>query len=358
MAMLLQYLSGKIGIATGKSMPELMREQLGSRKKAVAYWLASEVFAVATDLAEFLGVALALNLLFGLPLLWAAAIASFDVILIFVLAGKRFRHIEILIGALVSIIGLGYVFELLVTKPSLADVAYHSVVPVLTSKAAPIIVGIIGATVMPHALAVHSWLTKDKLRTGKIEEKRKLLTFHLWDNVLNLSVAGFVNASILIMAAAAFFATGSPVATVEDAYRTLTPLFGLYASVVFALTLLASGLSSSTTGVLAGQALMEGLLGAKVNPWLRRIVVRAINVVPTFIAIYIGLNPLDMLVYSQVILSLLIPLPLIPIIYFTSKKSFMGEFTNRKVTTSVAVLFAIVILSFNAYLLLQPLLGA
>lgn len=354
MAMLLQYLSGKIGIAAGQSMPELVREKLKSNSKIVAYWLSSELFAIATDLAEFLGVALALHLLFGIPLLLAAAIASFDVVIIFVLAGKRFRRVEMLIGVLVSIIGVGYVYELFITQPNLASIAFHSVTPILTPEAVPLVVGIIGATVMPHALAVHSWLTKNKLTKGDNEEKHRLLRYHTIDNVLNLSIAGFVNAAILIMAAAAF--SGSSVGTVEEAYYTLTPLFGVFASVVFGITLLASGISSSMTGVLAGQALMEGLLGRRIHPWLRRIVVRGINVVPTMIAIYLGFNALDLLVYSQIILSLLIPVPLIPIIYLTSKKDIMGPFVNRRYTTIIALVFASLILVFNAYFLIQTIL--
>jgi manganese transport protein len=356
MAMLLQYLSGKIGIATGHSMPELVREKLKSKRRIVAYWLSSEVFAVATDLAEFLGVALALHLLFGIPLLLAAGIASFDIIIIFVLAGSRFRRIEMLVGVLVSIIGLGYIYEIVITQPDLASIAFHSVAPELSPSTGPLIVGIIGATVMPHALAVHSWLTKNKLTVGDDEEKHRLLRFHLADNILNLSIAGVVNAAILIMAAAAFSNVGTSVNTVEEAYQTLTPLFGVMASLVFGVTLLASGLSSSTTGVLAGQALMEGLLGRGVHPWLRRLVVRGINVVPTFVAIYLGFNALDLLVYSQIVLSLLIPLPLIPIIYFTSNRSIMGHFVNRKITTVIALVFAVLILLFNAYLLLQWIL--
>jgi manganese transport protein len=353
MAMLLQYLSGKIGIATGQSMPELVRVKLKSNRRIFAYWLSSEMFAIATDLAEFLGVALALHLLLGIPLLLAAAIASVDVIFIFLLAGSRFRRIEALVGVLVSIIAFGYVYEIFITQPNLTSIAIHSVTPILSPSTIPLVVGIIGATVMPHALAVHSWLTKNKLTTGDEEEKHRLLRYHIIDNVFNLSIAGVVNAAILIMAAAAFSGIGSSVNTVEDAYQTLTPLFGVLASVIFGITLLASGLSSSTTGVLAGQALMEGLLGRSVHPWLRRLVVRGINVVPTFVAIYVGFNALDLLVYSQIILSLLIPIPLIPIIYLTGNRSVMGQFVNRKTTTIIAIVFASVILIFNAYFILQ-----
>jgi manganese transport protein len=352
MAMLLQYLSGKIGIATGQSMPELMRIHLRTRRRAVTYWLASETFAIATDLAEFLGVALALNLLFGIPLFWAAVIASFDVLIIFLLAGHRFRRLELAIAAFIGIIGFGYLYEIVIIRPNATAIVSHSILPSLSSATVLIAVGIVGATVMPHALAVHSWLTKNKLEHGDLPEKRKLLRFHLIDNVVNLTAAGMVNAAILIMAAAVFSQSGNTSATIQDTYRTLTPLFGIAAGIVFAVTLLASGLSSSMTGVMAGQALMEGLLGKGINPWMRRIVVRGINVFPTLAAISLGFNPLDLLVYSQVMLSLLIPLPLIPIIYLTSKNEIMGEFVNRRITTTVAMIFAGVILAFNGYLLL------
>ncbi len=351
MAMLLQYLSGKIGIATGQSMPELVRVLLKTRKRSVIYWLGSETFAIATDLAEFLGVALALNLLFAIPLLWAAVIASCDVVVIFLLAGNRFRHLEIAIAGLISIIGFGYIYEIFITRPDTGAIVYHSVVPTLSASTVLVAVGIVGATVMPHALAVHSWLTRNKLEQGDLPEKRRLLRFHMIDNLISLTAAGMVNAAILIMAAAVFSQSGSSGATIQDTYRTLTPLFGIAAGVVFALTLLASGISSSMTGVMAGQALMDGLLGKGVNPWLRRIVVRGINVVPTLAAISLGFNPLDLLVYSQVALSLLIPLPLIPILYITSRREIMGEFVNRRITTVVAVSFAGVILALNAYLL-------
>jgi manganese transport protein len=357
MAMLLQYLSGKIGIATGKSMAELLREQLGSRRRAVAYWLASETFAIATDLAEFLGVAVALTLLFGIPLLYSAVIASFDVVLIFLIVGRRFRFIEVAISGLVAIIGFGYVYEIIITKPDTMAIVTNSTIPHLSLSSAVVAVGIVGATVMPHALALHSWLTRNKLKEGGAEEKRELLRYHLIDNVINLFVAGLVNAAILIMAAAAFGTIGAPVTSLQDAYNTLAPLFGTAAGVVFAVTLLASGLSSSMTGVLAGQALMEGLLGPGINPWLRRIVVRGINVVPTLTAIYLGFNVLDILVYSQVVLSLLIPLPLIPILYFTTRSRYMGEFVNKRATTLVALAFTGVILSFNGYLVVSTILG-
>jgi manganese transport protein len=354
MAIVLQYLSGKLGIATGQSLAELMRERLKSRWRIIAYWLGCEAFAVFTDLAEFLGVALGLYLLFGMPLLLAAWVAAFDVMIIFALAGKKFARIEMIIGNLVTIIGLGYVYEIFLTKPDIAQVATHSVLPVIpNSNAGVIAVGIIGATVMPHALVLHSWLSKNKLVTGDHEEKRRLLAYHRSETISVLGMAGLVNGAIMLMASAAFNGRGIQVVTVDEAYRTLAPLFGFTAAVVFAITLLCSGLSSSTAGVLAGQSILEGLLGSHVNPWLRRIVIRVINVVPTTIAITLGLNPLNLLVYSQVVLSVLIPLPLIPLLVFTMDRRLMGSMVNRKATTAIGFIFCGVILAFNVYLVLQ-----
>ena len=354
MAMVLQYLSGKLGIATGQSLAELLREKLKSRWRIIAYWLGCETFAVFTDLAEFLGVALGLYLLFGMPLLIAAWVSAFDIIIIFLLAGKKFRRIEIIIANFVTIIGLGYVYEIFLTKPNVVQVATHSFLPVISDSGAGLVaVGIIGATVMPHALVLHSWLARNKLVTGDPQEKRRLLTYHRDETVSVLGMAGLVNGAILMMASAAFNTRGIQVATVDEAYRTMVPLFGFAAATVFAITLLCSGLSSSTTGVLAGQSILEGLLGSHVNPWFRRIVIRVINIVPTTIAITLGLNPLNLLVYSQVVLSLLIPLPLIPLLVFTMDRRLMGSMVNRKATTAMGLLFCGVIIAFNAYLVLQ-----
>jgi manganese transport protein len=259
-----------------------------------------------------------------------------------------------IIANFVTIIGLGYVYEIFLTKPSVVQVAIHSFLPVISDSGAGVVaVGIIGATVMPHALVLHSWLARNKLVTGDPQEKRRLLTYHRDETVSVLGMAGLVNGAILMMASAAFNTRGIQVAAVDEAYRTMVPLFGFAAAAVFAITLLCSGLSSSTTGVLAGQSILEGLLGSRVNPWFRRIVIRVINVVPTTIAITLGLNPLNLLVYSQVVLSLLIPLPLIPLLVFTMDSRLMGSMVNRKATTAMGLLFCGVIIAFNAYLLLQ-----
>ncbi len=360
MGILLQYLSGKLGIATSQSLAELIRQSLGRRSRVIPYWLASEVFAVFTDLAEFLGVTSAIYLLSEgtIPLLVAAWISAFDVIVVFAFAGKKFRRIELMITMLVFGIGLGYVYEIFLVGANAVSVGTGLIIPTITSSNQLfLVVGIIGATVMPHALVLHSSLTKARAVGLDLEQRKKLLRYHRWDSIGNLTIAGLINMAILIMAAAAFHTAGLTVATVDEAYKTLTPLFGLFASVVFALTLLFSGLSSSTVGVLAGQSILEGFLGTKLNPWFRRIILRVINVIPTSVAISLHYDPLLLLVYSQVVLSLMIPLPLIPIIYYTSRKKVMGQFVNRGTITVLAVLTAAVIVGLNGVLLYTTLLA-
>jgi manganese transport protein len=355
MAMLLQYLSGKIGIATGLSLPEVIRQKLKRKMYIIPYWLAAEAAAAATDLAEYLGTVIALNLLFGIPMIYAAIFGALDVIIILTLATQgRFYIIERLFALFVSIISFGYLYEIFIVKPDPSAILYHSVVPSLAGNNAILLaVGVIGATVMPHALFVHSWLTKNKAQNKSLEERRKMRKFHLIENIVLLTVAGTVNAAIMIMAAAAFNPTNPNVASISEAYKTLVPLFGATAGVVFLITLLSSGIASSVVGTLAGQAIMEGLLGKKVNVWFRRFVTRFVNVVPTTIAILLGLDPLNILVYSQVILSLMIPLPMIPLVILARNKTLMGEFVNRNITTLLSIVFVGIILMFNSYLLLN-----
>ncbi len=352
MAMLLQYLSGKVGIATGHSLPELIRLHLKKKSFVLPYWLASEFAVAMTDLAEFLGTVLALYLLFGIPLLYGTFLSVIDVILILGIAGGRRRRLEYLFVLFVSIIGIGYVYELFIIRPDPAAFFLGSFVPRLESMDRILLaVGVIGATVMPHAVFLHSSLTNDKVNPSSIEEKVKIMKLHRVESIIMFTFAGLVNAAIMTMAAAAFYTHGAEVATIEGAYHTLTPLFGPAAAVIFAVTLLSSGLSSSTAGTLAGQAIMEGMLGKKINLWMRRIVTRVINTIPTTIAILSGIDPLLMLVYSQVALSLLLPLPLLPLWKFTQNKKLMGGFVNRPITTIIATIFIIIILSLNSLLL-------
>jgi len=374
MAMLLQYLSGKLGIVSGYSLPELVRMSLVKRRYVIPYWLAAEAAAAATDLAEYLGTVLGLNLLFGVPLLYASIFGALDVILLLAMMGKRFRLIEQYFALLISVLVFGILYNLAVVKPDLTQTAYHSVVPFASSNAAfLIVVGMIGATVMPHALFVHSWLSKNKMdligkrvpegtlgssitdsmrpgnhhpySNGEIERTRK---FHLKETVIALTIASVVNAGILLIAIPLY---PNPNVTVGDFVHGIGLLFGPAIAIVFILTLLASGLSSSALGTISGQVIMEGLIGKHWNVWARRIVTRFINVFPTTFAILLGLDPLSLLVYSQVILSLMIPLPMIPLVYYTSKKKFMAGFVNRRSTLVLAIVTVGLILVFNTFLL-------
>ena len=250
MAMMLQYLSGKIGIATGKSLPEIMREKLKKKIFILPYWLAAESSAAATDLAEYLGTVIALKLLFGVPLIYAAIFGALDVIFILALTSRNFRVLERMFILFVSVISFGFLYEVFITKPDPSAILYHSVVPILANSNALLIsVGIIGATVMPHALFVHSWLTKNKIKDKTIQEKRTLRKLHLTETVGILTIAGMVNAAIMIIAPVAFHAHFSNIASISDAYKTLIPLFGVGAGTVLIITLLASGISSSVVGL-------------------------------------------------------------------------------------------------------------
>lgn len=352
MAMLLQYLSGKLGIATGQSLPAILREKFKKKIYIIPYWLAAEAAAAATDLAEYLGTVIALNLLFGVPMIYASIFGAFDVILILTLTTRRFRIVEQMFMLFVSVIGIGYLYEVFLAKPDLPSIAYHSIMPMLDSNGALMIaVGIIGATVMPHALFVHTSLAARKVQDKSLQEKRRARKFHLYECIILLTIAGLVNAAILVMAAAAFHPHNSGVSSISDAYKILVPLFGIGAGVIFLVTLLSSGISSSVVGTMAGQTIYEGLLGKKTNTWIRRFITRFVNVIPTTIAVLLGIDPLNILVYSQIILSLLIPLPMIPLVLLSRNKKLMGEFVNRKITTAASFIFVGIILAFNSYLI-------
>jgi manganese transport protein len=298
--------------------------------------------------------------------LQAALLGALDVLIILAFASRRFRVIDYLFMLFVSVISIGFLYEMIVLGPNLADVATHSFLPSLTNKNIPFVVGIVGATVMPHALFVHSYLAKNKVRAGTLEERRRIRKLHLTECVLTLTIAALVNVAILVTASTVLFpqfganagCAADPTAcantlTVQQAASIMGVLYGPLAALVFAITLLSSGIASSTTGTLAGQAIMEGLLGTKVNIYARRLVTRGINVFPTVIAILAGLSPLSLLVYSQVVLSIMIPLPMVPLLYYTAKRKHMGEFVNRRSTTVLALVIAGTIIALNAYLLLS-----
>jgi manganese transport protein len=351
MAMLLQYTSGKLGIATGKDLPELVRESLkGSKFDIYLNWIGAEAAAAATDLAEYLGTVIALNILFNVPLLYASLFGAADILILLALTSRRFRALEYFFMLFVSIIAFGFLYELAVTGLDWLQMANSFVSPVFGPSSITLIVGIIGATVMPHALYVHSTLTKNKVTDGTASEKKRLLKLHTRESAIAFVVAGMVNAAILIVSAVTFYPKFSNVSAVDQAYRIMIPIYGKLAAVVFALTLLCSGLASSTTGTLAGQAIMEGLLGTKMNKTFRRVITRVINVFPTTIAVLLGFDPLSLLVYSQVLLSLMIALPMIPLLFYTAKRKFMGELVNRPLTTFLGLITGIIIVGLNTYL--------
>ena len=356
-AMVLQYLSGKLGIATGISLAQHLRGSLRTRRRIVPYWLAAELAIAATDLAEYLGTVIALNILFGIPLLYASIFGALDVIILLALTNNRFRVIEYFFMVFVSIIAIGFLYELLLVGPNPGQIAIHSISPSISGGTVLVVVGIVGATVMPHVLWLHSSLTSDKLtrwgiKKGEQGPRKKLLGLHLRENVIILAIAGCVNVAILVTAAAAFYGNGyTNIQQISQAFDILKPLFGPAAAIVFAVTLLASGIASSLVGTLAGQEVMTSLLGTKVNPYLRRVITRGINVFPTTLCILIGVSPLALLFYSQVFLSVLIPLPMIPLIWYTSKKKVMGAYVNRRTTMAVALIVGGTIVALNVALI-------
>lgn len=360
MAMLLQYLSGKLGIATGKSLAELVKESLGRKGFVIPYWLATEVAAAATDLAEYLGTVVALNLLFGVPMIYAAIFGALDVILLLTMMTRRFRLIEQYFMLLVTILVFGVLYQVVIARPDLGQIALGSLVPSLaevkigdvTYDPVLVVVGMIGATVMPHALFVHSWLTKEKLASGTHEDKVAKRRLHRNETVILLFIAGLVNAGLLLIAIPLW---PNPNIGIESAFRGFVSLYGPAIAVLFVVSMLASGLTSSATGTIAGQVIMEGLIGKHGSIWMRRIVTRGINVFPTTIAVLLHIDPLNLLVYSQVILSLLIPLPMIPLVYYTAKKRFMADLVNNKLTVILSLITVSLIAGFNAYLLLTTL---
>ncbi|HIH19625.1 TPA: divalent metal cation transporter [Candidatus Micrarchaeota archaeon] len=346
MAQVIQYLSAKLGIATGKTLPQLCRERF-SRPVALFLWFVAEIVAIATDLAEFLGAALGFYLLFNIPLLAAAVITGVLVFAILAIERFGFRKLEYTIMAFVGAILAAYVFEVFIAKPDWGKVAFHTFVPLIGSDSIYIAVGMLGATVMPHVIYLHSALVQPRVREGHV--KKKHLSATRWDVLIAMNLAFFINAAMVIMAAAVFYANGRKVEGIEEAYQTLTPLLGSAASSVFAFALLCSGLSSSTVGTMAGQVIMEGFLKIRVPVFLRRLV----TMLPAFAVIGLGFDPLQILILSQVVLSFGIPFALVPLIMFTSDRKLMGEEVNRKRTTLVAGAIAAVIILLNLLLLYQ-----
>jgi manganese transport protein len=350
LAMLIQVLSAKLGIATGRNLPELCREQF-SRRVSLGLWVQAEAIAMATDLAEFLGAAIGIHLLTGLGLFWSAVASGFAAFAILALLRFGVRMLEAVIAVLVGVIGGCYVAELTFAHPDWGAVLHHAVVPQFGSQEAVLLsVGILGATVMPHVIYLHSALTQDRLVPETDEDAQTLLRYTRVDVVIAMSIAGVINVSMLVMAASTFFKSGLlHVDSLEGAHKTLEPILGGASSVLFALALIASGLSSSAVGTLSGQVVMQGFIRRQIPVTVRRLV----TMVPAFIVIAIGVDPSRTLVLSQVVLSFGIPFALVPLVMFTARRSVMGPLVNRRVTTIAAAIVAGVIITLNVFLLLQ-----
>ena len=350
-AMLFQALSAKVGIVTGRNLAELSRDHF-PRPVVWGMWIISEVAAMATDLAEFLGGAIGLSLLFQLPLLAGMGITAVIVYAILMLERRGFRPLEMIIGGMVATISLCYLVELIVTPPDWGQAILHSVLPQLDDAAAlTLSVGIIGATVMPHAIYLHSGLTQARYPTQDLVEKRRLLGFSNKEVVLALALAGAVNMAMVMMAAAVFHEGHSDVAEIQTAYQTLVPLLGVGAAGVFLLSLMASGISSSTVGTMAGQVIMQGFVGFRIPIWVRRLV----TMVPSFFVAAMGYNATQSLVISQIVLSLALPVPMIALLILTRRPDVMGEFVNSRLTAIGALVATVIVLTLNLVLIVQTL---
>jgi manganese transport protein len=353
-AMLIQALSAKLGIATGRNLAEMCRLRF-PRAVTWGLWVLMELVAMATDLAEFLGAALGFNLLLGLPLIVGGILTAAATFLILALERYGFRPLEAVITGFVGIIALSYLVETILDRPDWGLVLHHTVVPQLPGPESVLLAaGILGATVMPHAIFLHSALTQGRIKVRGRERKRRLFRYELVDVIVAMGVAGFVNAAMLIMAASTFHRSGlTGVGTIQEAYRTLEPLLGRAAGAVFALSLLASGLSSSTVGTSAGQVIMQGFLERHVPVWLRRLVTLA----PSLLVIAIGLDPTRTLVISQVVLSFGLPFTIIPLVLFTADRRLMGPLANRRITTAAVGIIAGLVVAMDLYLLYRTFTG-
>ena len=348
-AMLFQALSARLGIVTGRNLAEMCREHY-PKPLVWVMWVVSEIAAMATDLAEFLGGAIGLALLFDMPLLAGMGVTAVVTYLILLMESRGFRLMEMVIGAFVAIIGLCYVIELFIAPVAWGEMARGLVTPQIPDFGAlVIVVGIIGATVMPHAVFLHSGLTQARVVPRNDRERRIMVQWSNREVVIALAVAGMVNMAMVVMAAAAFNAGYPEVAEIETAYHLLTPLLGSAAAAVFLVSLIASGVSSSVVGTMAGQLIMQGFIGFRIPIWLRRLVTMA----PAFVVVGLGANPTQALVLSQVVLSLALPIPMIALVHFTTSRRIMGAFAVGPLTRFAAVTGAALVLSLNLVLLLE-----
>jgi manganese transport protein len=348
-AMLFQALSAKLGIVTGRNLAEMCRDRF-PRPIVWAMWVVSEIAAMATDLAEFLGGAVGLSLLFNMPLLAGMVVTAIVTYGILMVESRGFRPVELIIGSFVAIIALCYLVEMFIAPVDWAAAAMHTVRPQIADAGALLLsVGIIGATVMPHAVYLHSGLTQGRIPARDDYEKRVVVRISNAEVLVALAAAGLVNMAMVMMASSAFHAGHSDVAEIESAYHTLTPLLGIGAAGVFLLSLIASGVSSSVVGTMAGQMIMQGFVGFRIPIWLRRLV----TMIPAFVVVGYGVNATTALVVSQVILSIALPLPMIALVMFTRRRDIMGVFANKPLTNIVAVVGTAIVLGLNTFLILD-----
>jgi manganese transport protein len=351
MAMLVQTLSAKLGIATGKNLPETCRDHF-SKPVSIALWVQAEAIAMATDLAEVIGAALGLHLLFGMPLFPAGLLAGAGAFAILALQRYGFRRLEAAVAALVGVIVVAFAFEVVLAKPDAGESARHLFVPGFDGTESVLLaVGILGATVMPHVVYLHSALTQKRIEGRNDTEKKRIQRFERIDVIIAMTIAGLVNMSMLAIAAAVFFGAG--IESIEDAYANFETELGSTAAILFGIALLASGFSSSSIGTLAGQVVMQGFINRRIPIFLRR----AITLAPALIVIAIGVDPSRALVISQVVLSFGIPFALVPLVMFTSRRDLMGGLVNTRVTTVAACIVALLIIALNLFLLYETFVG-
>jgi manganese transport protein len=355
MAMLVQSMSAKLGIATGKNLPEVCRERF-PRSVSFLLWIQAELVAMATDVAEFMGAAIGLNLLFGIPLFPAALLTAVAAFGILALQAKGFRRLEAVIAAFIGVIVVAFSLQVVMADPDPSGIAHGLLVPGFDdSESVLLAVGILGATVMPHVIYLHSALTQHRLVGATEEAKRRIFRFELVDVVIAMGLAGVVNMSMLVTAAAVFHTEGLTEVgdDLSQVYDSLGIHLGDSASVLFGVALLASGLSSSSVGTLAGQVVMQGFVNRSIPLFLRRL----ITMLPALVIIAAGADPSRALVLSQVVLSFGIPFALVPLVLFCRNRGLMGTLVNRRVTTVAAAVVATVIISLNGFLLQQTLMG-
>ncbi len=351
MAIFVQTLSAKLGIATGMNLPAHCG-QMFSRPVNWGYWSIATVAAMATDLAEFLGGVLGFNLLFGIPLMWSAALTGVITYVICHLQKYGQRVVERIITGMVAVISIAYVWEMFESTPDWSQVAYHTAVPILSQDSIIIAVGMLGATVMPHVIYLHSELVQPR-RTDCLSDCKHHLKMAKMEVFIAMNMAFVVNAAMVIVSAAAFNGNGLNVDGIEQAYLTLQPLMGNMAAGAFGIALLASGLSSSTVGTMAGEVILKGFLGFDIRASIRRLV----TMLPALGILMSGINPMEALVYSQVILSFALPSTIIPLMIITNKKSIMGSFKNSRLTNIVGWSIVSIIIALNAVLLYLTFTG-